>query len=75
MRLTTFLACVAAALVAAGAADAQALFARPSAIDVAWPAPAGHFQPRAGDIPSGVPFLPSSEDRELDAKLKICRGC
>jgi hypothetical protein len=47
-------------------------------IQVAWPAPVGHFQPRAGDIPIGTGFLPSpadQENREFDQKLKICRGC
>jgi hypothetical protein len=49
-------------------------------ISVAWPAPVGHFQPRAGDIPIGIPLSPSlaeqeALDRALDDKLKICRGC
>ena len=49
-------------------------------IKIAWPAPVGHFQPRAADIPADIPLSPSLQeqdalDRELDAKLKICRGC
>jgi hypothetical protein len=49
-------------------------------IEAAWPAPVGHFQPRAGDIPTGIPLSPSraeqeSLDRDIDEKLKICRGC
>ena len=45
-----------------------------------WPAPVGHRQPRASDIPVNVQ-LSSAEreaqrlDRELDKKLVICRGC
>jgi Protein of unknown function (DUF3551) len=45
-----------------------------------WPAPVGHRQPRSSDIPNGVQaseFEPARHwlDRELDGKLKICRGC
>jgi hypothetical protein len=45
------------------------------------PAPVGHRQPRAGDVPSeknlGNPNDPiSKEDALLDKKIKsICRGC
>lgn len=45
-----------------------------------WPAPVGHRQPRVSDIPSNAQ-LSSREveeerlDRELKAKLVICRGC
>jgi len=47
-----------------------------SVIAVAWPAPVGHFQPRASDIPLS-PALADREVRDLalDEKLKICRGC
>ena len=43
-------------------------------------APVGHRQPTAADIPKDVPKdAADSErekrDRELDAKLRICRGC
>jgi hypothetical protein len=52
----------------------------PGLIKIAWPAPVGHFQPRAADIPADIPLSPSLQeqealDRELDAKLKICRSC
>jgi hypothetical protein len=41
------------------------------------PAPVGHRQPRAGDVPSekGAANL-DAEDAALDRKIKsICRGC
>ncbi|AMA58048.1 MULTISPECIES: hypothetical protein [unclassified Bradyrhizobium] len=47
----------------------------------AWPAPVGHRQPRAADVPSeknlSNPNTPANkEDAELDRKIKsICRGC
>jgi hypothetical protein len=43
-----------------------------------WPAPVGHRQPRANDVP---PVNQSSTERDrlldkkLDEKLVICRGC
>jgi hypothetical protein len=46
-----------------------------------WPAPVGHRQPRAQDVPQeknlSNPNTPANrEDAELDRKLKsICRGC
>jgi hypothetical protein len=44
------------------------------------PAPIGHRQPKASDLPSVVPKDPSDEwltriNRELDRKIQICRGC
>ena len=44
------------------------------------PAPVGHRQPTAADIPKNVPkdaadLEREKRDRELDAKLQICRGC
>jgi hypothetical protein len=45
------------------------------------PAPVGHRQPRAADVPSeknlSNPNTPANkEDAELDRKIKsICRGC
>ena len=80
MRLAQFLFAVAALTVAEHRADAHAPAAPPWTISVAWPAPVGHFQPRAPDIPIGTPFSPTREeqealDRALDDKLKICRGC
>jgi hypothetical protein len=43
-------------------------------------APIGHRQPTAADIPKDVPKDAAAEandkrERELDAKLRICRGC
>ena len=43
-------------------------------------APVGHRQPTAADIPKDLPKDPEEaerikRDRELDAKLRICRGC
>ena len=43
-------------------------------------APIGHRQPTAADIPKNVPkdaadLEREKRDRELDAKLQICRGC
>ena len=44
------------------------------------PAPVGHRQPTAADIPKNVTkdaadLEREKRDRELDAKLQICRGC
>jgi len=47
----------------------------------AWPAPTGHRQPRAEDIPAEGPKKSEFDvqlerlDRALDGKLRICRGC
>ena len=47
----------------------------------AWPAPVGHRQPRAEDIPVERPKKSASDaelerlERALDGKLMICRGC
>ena len=43
-------------------------------------APVGHRQPTAADIPKDVPkdaaeIDRAKRDRELDAKLRICRNC
>jgi hypothetical protein len=45
-----------------------------------WPAPVGHRQPRAHDIPMQRPQRESDAEQEklhkaLDRKLIICRGC
>jgi hypothetical protein len=43
-----------------------------------WPAPVGHRQPQAKDLPSQSPNeleRVSEEDRAVDRKLTICRGC
>jgi hypothetical protein len=76
MRVALFFACVLALATVADRAAARP----PFTIEAAWPAPVGHFQPRAADIPIGIPLSPSSAeqqalDRALDEKLKICRGC
>ena len=46
------------------------------------PAPVGHRQPRASDIPADTQSTATDEDqrqiqrdRELDKQLWICRGC
>lgn len=77
MRLIMFLACFAASVAAASHADAKE---GPWPLGSAWPAPVGHSQPRAADIPLGIPLSPAlveqeAFDRALDDKLKICRGC
>ena len=43
-------------------------------------APVGHRQPTAADVPKDLPkdaadAERAKRDRELDAKLRICRGC
>jgi hypothetical protein len=51
------------------------------ATPAAWPAPVGHRQPRAADIPMDMAKKRDLDaelerlDRALDGKLKICRGC
>jgi len=42
------------------------------------PAPVGHRQPRASEVPSAQEknYTESAEDKALDRKIKsICRGC
>ena len=42
------------------------------------PAPVGHRQPKASDIPSDAARVEGRVDparRDLDAKLRICKGC
>jgi hypothetical protein len=74
VRAVPFVAGVLAWAAIANCAAAQTA-ARRLTIEVAWPAPVGHFQPRAGDIPIGTGLLPSPTDQDIDQKLKICRGC
>jgi hypothetical protein len=40
-------------------------------------APIGHRQPRVKDVPADLEenLQPSLEDRKLDERLNICRGC
>ena len=70
----------------AGAQDASAQDRRPAettgsaAASGVWPAPVGHRQPRASDIPADTQRTAEQErqlqrDREIDKKLWICRGC
>jgi hypothetical protein len=43
-----------------------------------WPAPVGHRQPRAADIPTSAVSRqsPDQEDENVDRKIRnICRGC
>ncbi|HET7886863.1 MAG TPA: hypothetical protein VFL62_11600 [Bradyrhizobium sp.] len=44
-----------------------------------WPAPVGHRQPRADEVPQGKDAAADKEkreDAELDRRIKsICRGC
>jgi hypothetical protein len=62
-----------------GAADdaAQSGSTRP----VPWPAPKGHRQPRAADIPPVPPPKTGTDEalerlqRQFDGRLTICRGC
>jgi hypothetical protein len=75
VRPLPFVAVVLALAAIATGAHAQTLSPRRLTIDVAWPAPVGHYQPRAGDIPIGTGLLPSPADQDIDQKLKICRGC
>jgi hypothetical protein len=45
---------------------------------IAWPAPVGHRQPRAWEVPADNPTSqPRLDllDRELTRKMTICRGC
>lgn len=44
------------------------------------PAPVGHRQPRASDVPANTPKISGEQtqvqrDHELDKELWICRGC
>jgi hypothetical protein len=79
MRPTPVLVLLLALSITHDRVAAQVPAARP-VMEVAWPAPVGHFQPRARDIPLSVLAPPErveqdASDRLLDEKLKICRGC
>jgi hypothetical protein len=59
-----------------GAHDAMRSLTR--ATLAAWPAPVGHRQPGAVDIPAGSPAANAESDmldRSINQKLQICRGC
>jgi hypothetical protein len=69
----------------ASALSAQALVHDPlviasnEAATKPWPAPIGHRQPRAADLPPSIsaaqPAL-DPEDAEVDRKIRgVCRGC
>jgi len=82
MRKSIPIAAMALLLVASGAyAQSKSGTSSPSATSGAGtvaPAPVGHRQPRAADVPSGQEknFTESAEDKALDRKIKsICRGC
>ena len=40
-----------------------------------WPAPTGHRQPHAGDVPQELGGTDDQLDAALDRRLRICRGC
>jgi hypothetical protein len=74
-----------AALVLATTAAAGKEAAEPPAEPVAraampWPAPVGHRQPRAADLPVSQPkddldLRIERINRDLDRRLRICRNC
>lgn len=74
---------LAATLLADPIAAARAEIAAPRAtttppIDAGvkpWPAPNGHRQPRAADVPPGANLSADLLELEIDRKLRICRGC
>jgi hypothetical protein len=86
-------AAILAALLSGRAATAETVgLAKPSPVVVSpdmsdpssgalggpWPAPVGHRQPQAKDLPSQNPNeleRIGEEDRAVDRKLTICRGC
>ncbi len=55
-------------------AYAAAELARPARSHV-WPAPVGHRQPRAADVPSPSSVLDRQDDARIDQRINICRGC
>ena len=69
------------AVVFAIAAISDQLIAREIPVtQSAWPAPVGHRQPRAEDVPANVQQSPSGLkqqqlDRFFGRKLMICREC
>lgn len=79
---TTFLLLTAGLLLtAASAATAQTGTKSSSDKQLPWPAPVGHRQPRADQVPSEKDLnnpndAANREDAALDKKIKsICRGC
>jgi len=70
---------VVAALLAWNAAAAQTSSAQTNGqASSVWPAPVGHRQPTAKDVPRGLQDnygVRSLEDEAVDRKLRICRDC
>jgi hypothetical protein len=68
----------AALLFSPGVLFAQDQWSPPSAMGIG-PAPVGHRQPRAADIPtlgkSEADIQEEKRQAELNRKLRICRGC
>jgi hypothetical protein len=68
-------------LMAAPSAIAQSGTSNPSGKQGPWPAPVGHRQPRADQVPPEKDLnnpnnAANREDAALDRKIKsICRGC
>jgi hypothetical protein len=64
-----------------GESEWQRSLGSPDRVQSAVPrAPVGHRQPTAADVPKDLPKDAADaervkRDRELDAKLRICRGC
>ncbi|MBN9596774.1 MAG: hypothetical protein J0G36_15640 [Afipia sp.] len=82
MRKSIPVAAMALLLAASGAfAQSKSGSSGPSATSssgAVTPAPVGHRQPRAADVPSAQEkgYTESAEDKALDRKIKsICRGC
>ena len=65
----------------AGESEWQRSLGSPDRVQSTAPrAPVGHRQPTAADVPQDLPKDAADaervkRDRELDAKLRICRGC
>jgi hypothetical protein len=62
----------------AGFAAASPVAAQTVASQRAAEVPIGHRQPNAGDVPADVlrrQQMIDAQDRELDKRLNICRGC
>ena len=78
LRATGLAALLVAPLLFAPASSAQEL-GTPLYSPGLPPAPVGHRQPRAGDIPqsnkSQADLLEERQQAELSRKLRICRGC
>ena len=67
MRVVLFFACVLALAATVDHVEART----PWMNEAAWPAPVGHLQPRAADIPIGIPVLPRGEPQFRDLLGRI----